>query len=537
MTLELDAVSGAAEAPQPVDWYRPGKSITEFHASKARIRVLIGGRGSGKTTAIAVETLGHAWRIAGARIYILRKTEQANKDTTLETFEQVFDQAGTVYRDTGQSLFKKIEGGRVFRLPSRKAVELYNAFLESCPNKQEIERWLDTVGNKWCSFVQFSGVPTTSHRATRFRGFECSLLILVEADQFDREDVNMASACLRWKSPDKTVCSPKGFIRDMGMVLDTNPPSPRHWIALWEEEAKSYDNPNAAAFWHIHTAENEHNLADGYVDDLKRMYANNPAMYKRMVEGQYAEAFDGKPVFWAFRVDHSYRNLPFPKGAYLVRGWDFGTTHAVVWSAYWMEKRPDPKDPKKILEVEYWWDLAEMFAEMSDVERQCREVLAITAKAFPFWNDRSMCAGVLDYCDPAGDANKDTGRSISVLNSYQIFPGFSRVSLPVSLALYNRLLEAKDPDGKYVYRIDEIGCPMLFQASMGGYRYPTKDEPGYGSDVPLKGPEGGNYDHIADASRYAKLNLLRLVRAEDAAKPVVGGLARPSKVNRPRKWF
>lgn len=493
---QIQAPEFDLEGETPIDWYRPGPSIEEFHRCAVRTRVLIGGRGCGKTTGIAVETLGHAWQNAGARIYILRKTAQSNEDTTLETFEQTFAKSGTAYQDTGTSLFKKIEGGRIWRLPSKRAVDLYNDFLQTRPNKAAMERWLETVGNKWCSFVQFSGVPTTSVRASRFRGYECSLLILVEADQFERADVEMAIACLRWKSPDKTVCDDRGYIKGMGMILDTNPPSPRHWIAEWEKEAAEDANyKDAIKFWHIHTEENSQNLPPGYVDDLKRMYSKNPAMYQRMVCGQYADAFDGKPVLFAFQIQHAKRNLPFPKGAYLVRGWDFGTTHAIVWSAYWLEERKGP-DPRKPVQVEYWWDLAEYFATQSDVERQCRECWKLTYQVFPFWNDRTICAGILDYCDPAGSAQKDTGRSITVLNTHGIFPGFKRVGLPESLALYNRLLEERDPEGNLVYRVDSDNCPMLYEASIGGYRYPSREEPGYGSDLPLKGPDGGDYDHI-----------------------------------------
>lgn len=512
-----------------VDWYKPGPSITEFHECDAHIRVLVGGRGCGKTTGIAVATIDHGWYVAGGRIYILRKSETSNKDTTLETFEQVFGQMGTAYQDTGLSLFKKMEGGRHFRIPSKIAVEKFNEFQQTRPNKAAIDRWLETEGNKWCSFIQFSGVPTSTVRSSRFRGFECSMLILVEADQFDREDVDMAVACLRWKSPDPSVCDDRGFVKGMSLILDTNPPGPNHWIAKWEEESL-LTNDTAIRFWHIHTAENEQNLPPNYVANLKKQYAKNPAMYKRMIEGQYAEAFEGKPVLWAFRQDHVFNDLYWPKGAYLVRGWDFGTTHATVWSAYWCEKVGN-------VDVEYWWDMAEYFNTQSDTETQCRAVLRITQEAFPYWNDRAICAGVLDYCDPAGNAKKDTGRSISVLNTYEIYPGFVRAGLDGSIALYNRLLELQDPNGHFVYRIDAKNCPMLYAASSGGYRWPAVGEPGYDSGEPLKGPEGGNYDHIADASRYAKYNSLRLIRASlETPKAPVGPLARNTPVNRPRRW-
>jgi hypothetical protein len=133
-------------------WYKPSKDIQEFHACKARIRALIGGRGTGKTTAIAVEATGHGFHYSGAKIYILRKTQDSNKDTTLETFEhQVFPNLGSAYQDTGVSLFKKIDGGRVFRLPSRKAVELFNEWKSNNPKaaKDQTLQWLDSVGNNY----------------------------------------------------------------------------------------------------------------------------------------------------------------------------------------------------------------------------------------------------------------------------------------------------------------------------------------------------------------------------------------------------
>jgi PBSX family phage terminase large subunit len=517
------------EKQTPADWYRPGKSVSEFHASRSRTRVLIGGRGSGKTTGVAVEViLKHCWRYAGARVYILRKTAQANQDTTLETFELVLGNSGTAFVDSGQSLFKKIEGGRQFRIPSRKAVEMYNAFMRHKPQatKAEIERWMDTVGNKYCSWLLFSGVPTSSHRATRFRGFEASLIVLIEADQFDREDVDLAMACLRWKGSDPDDCDERGFLKEQGLILDTNPPSPRHWIAKWEDEAKTYNDPNIIRFWHIETEENRGNLPPNYIEDLARQYSKNPPMYKRMLLGQYAEAFDGTPVFWAFSQEHVYKDLPFPKGAYLVVGWDFGASaNACVFSAYWEEGGQ-----------EYLWDIYEYFKEATDTEEQCRQVQKILNEVFPWHTDRTFCAGVLHYCDPAGAQRRDTGKSLTVLASYGFYPGFRRVGLQESISLYNRLLEARDTKQRLVYRIDSKNCPILYAASIGGYRYPGVGEPGYGGDEPLKGPKGGNYDHIADSARYAKSNVLRLMQVGEDDKGPVGKLGFLSKPNRARRW-
>lgn len=508
------------------DWYKPGRSIQEFHDTPTRIRALIGGRGCGKTSAISVETIGHCFWNAGAKVYILRKTQDSNEDTTLETFEQTFRNMGTAYIDTGKSLFKKIEGGKIFRLPSRLAVEKFNEWKHSHPaaSKQQIEVWLNADGAKYCSWVFFAGVPEARYRASRFRGYECSMLIFVEADQLSKEDLDLGVACLRWKGSDPASCDEKGFIRDTCVILDTNPPSPRHWIAKMEDESKG--DPNVK-FWHIKTAENAHNLPAGYVENLTRQYAKQPAMFDRMLMGQYAEAFEGQPVFYAFDARHGHANLPWPLGAYLVRGWDFGTTHSVIWSAYWI----DGGD-------EYWWDLFEMFAQQSDAERQCKAVHEITQVIFPFWNNRDIVAGVKDFCDVAGNAQTDKGSSVKVLNRNGFFPGFSRMGLQESLAIYNRLLQKKDRFGNFVYRVDKETCPRLYTASLGGYRYPIEGEPGFGSDEPLKGEAGGNFDHLADGSRYSKVNCMRLLVAEhEAAKKSEGLWANKPVEQRNRNYY
>jgi hypothetical protein len=200
----------------------------------------------------------------------------------------------------------------------------------------------------------------------------------------------------------------------------------------------------------------------------------------------------------------------------------------VVWSAYWSEGGE-----------EYWYDLLENFATQSDVETQCREVVRLTQEAFPFWNDRGVCAGVLDFCDPAGAAKTDKGRSIDTLFSFGIYPGFSNKfrSLQLTLSVYNRLLEKKDKQGRLCYRICRKGCNMLYLASLGGYRYPSLGELGFGRDEPGKGPTFDNYDHIADASRYAKINCLRLAKVElEKMQRPVGRLTKEITPNPLKRW-
>lgn len=503
------------------DWYRPGPSIKQFHQSPAFVRALIGARGSGKTCGTSVEAIRHGLHNPGARILGLRKTEISQGETTTETFKDSFDQLGDLFVPRSQSLFREWRDYLTVRFPSLEAIDRFNHFMQGNPNKAAIDFWLVGEANKWCSWLFFRGLPDTAKSANRLRGYECSLAVLIEADLLDRSDYDLTVACLRWKNAHGK------FIEDTGIIIDSNPPGTRHWLAQMEEETTK-DKDDKFKFWHIPTRENAHNLPPNYVENLVSTYKKNPAMHARMVEGQYADAFDGAPVFHAFDQGHAYEDLPWPRGAYLVRGWDFGVVNACVFSAYWKHE-----------EQEYWWDLKELFLEDSDTDRQCRRVVEITTQDFSFWNDRDLCSGVLDYCDPAGAARKDTGKSTDILATYGIYPSFkNRVrSLQKSIAVYNRILEAKDKQGNFIYRIDKKGCPLLYVASIGGYRYPKVGEAGYGNDEPGKGPSFGNFDHVADAARYPKINCMNLAKMDNEKPIALGGpLGRKLSLNPLKRW-
>jgi len=530
------------------DWYRPGPSLQEFHQNLKLVRVVIGGRGSGKTTSVAMETIRHAWHNPGAKILALRKTEESQEDTSVDTFNTVYAEMGTLYQESEIGLFKSLDKGKQVRLPSQKAVEAWNKFQVDNPRatKRAKKAWLNSEGKRLCAVLEFRGLPDATISQNKLRGYECSMMILIEADLMQREDLNMGMACLRWKGYDGK------FIEDTCVIIDTNPPSPRHWIAELEVEVlgdgrdKLPDSQLAAMyqFWHIPTRENIHNLPPRYVENLEAQYKHNPAMYKRMLLGEYAEAFDGAPVFDKFQDPvHGHNDLPFPRGAYLVRGWDFGNVNACIFSAYFCRKLTDPKtgepviDPetKRQIIYEYWWCLSDLVLEESDTERQSRAVLQHTAVYYPFWNDRSVCAGVLDYCDPAGNQEKDTGNSIRILNTYQIFPGFNTrlKSLPVTITICNRLLEQRDERDNPCFRIDRQHCNRLYVSMLGGYRYPNVGEPGYNPNkqIPLKGASAGNYDHPPDAWRYSVINLLRLAKMETEKKKASKGMGRKTRVN------
>ncbi len=514
------------------NWYRPGKSIQEFHESRSLIRVLIGARGSGKTTGLAMDAIDHCTMFAGAKVLCVRKTQVSNSDTSVASFRKAYDKMGyRVGEDEEISLFRLWDGGLTARIPSQSAIAAYNEFLSAKKRtRQQIVTWMHNEGDRLCSYIEFRGLKDEQKSEGQLRGYECSMFAMVEADLMDERDVDLAVGCLRWED---AFGDP---ITDYSIILDTNPPSPDHWIAALEK--KHANNPRYR-FWHIPTRENIHNLPQGYVENLEEQYQDKPAHYRRYLLGEYADLFEGRPVYHAYKPDkHAFHDIPWPKGAYLVISWDFGSTHAVTFSAYF---KLDYEIGGKQVPVEYWWDLYEFYDEQSDVERECRAVQEILEIHFPFATDREVCSGVLHYCDPAGTQKKDTGSSITVLNTNGFYPQWqTRVrSLHTTIAIGNRLMELKDPEGRYVYRIDKLNCPRLHRAQLGEYRYPFRGEPGFASGEPVKGPRANGADHIADAARYGRINCLQLAHKmmDESQRNVTGPIRKRHRSLNRKKSF
>lgn len=500
-----------------------GDSIQEFFTDKTFIRCLIGGRGSGKTAGLAGDITAHIWRNAGAKAIIARHTEESQADSSIDTFNRCFEEMGEFYSEKGPGLFRSWNNGRTFRVPSEKAVQRFQELAHKLTTRAEIAFWLKTEGDRLCGRIEFRGLPDADKG--KFRGMECSYLALVEADQIAEKQFNLSLACLRWKGADPDTCDEKGFIKDRCVVLDTNPPGKRHWIALREEEqAKLPPEERTMKFWHLSTYENEHNLPENYIrDTILTPYANNPAMIQRMLYGQYADAYDGKPVFYSYQVGvhASHEPLPWTRGAYLILGWDFGTKNAVTMASYWTEKGE-----------EYLHVLSESYLDGSDTDRQCIAALEMIDREVPFWRDPAFCAGILHYCDPAGvnsaftkqielNGKKVEQSAVNVMRTHGIYPGMRTTArgLQETIAIVNRFLAKRDKKGHPCFKIDTKGAPLLTQALEGGYRYPVVGEPGYGKDEPLKGDLCENLDHPADSFRYLCVNVLRLQNTGTAKHP------------------
>jgi hypothetical protein len=495
-----------------VDWYQPGKSIAEFHASKAPRRFLVGARGTGKTFSCMLEAVNHCLHNAGAEVRIFRKFSSSNEDSVIPSLKEVFsklsptEEENSLFKDTGLSLFQWRDGGARVRVPSYSAVEAFEKWKQEHPGASisETQQWLDTVGDRLCGRIVLDGLPDDDKAAAKIRSSQVSMLIFVEADGIAEDHVRLAEGSLR-----KRDAFGNFFPKDeYSIILETNPPGKKHWMAVWENgDADNGKLPEPdCAWWHIPAEENAHNMRPGYVDDLKRTYANDPCGYNKFVLGLYDDVFPGTAVIKGFSYSaHVRKNVPWPHGAWLIRGWDYGgSNNTCVWLAYFVGKDG----------YERIWALKELWLQNSSVEQQANEVKKITEEEFPVINEEGLVAGIYDFGDVAGGQKSATGSVVDVLATHGIFPGSSKLGVEASLAILDRLMEARDDQGRPLFIIDELGCPKLLRALKGEYRYPLPGEPGYGAPIqkPLKGPACNNADHVVDAFRYGVANMFRLLK-------------------------
>jgi len=251
------------------------------------------------------------------------------------------------------------------------------------------------------------------------------------------------------------------------------------------------------------------------IDRIVAKYGPNSPFTRSALHGEFIEIFEGEPVYYAYNKEvHEYAHLDWPRGAMLVVGMDVGTMNASVISAAKV-------DAAGRLHL---WIMREIVLTGSDTDRQCVELLKVLANEFPFWNKETpICPQTLFFCDPAARNSAFTSRgpnssALKVIQSHGIHPGMkTAVHLQPSIATVNRLLQqnyviesldAAKRKTVWQFRIDVTKCPMLARAMCAEYRYPVPGQPGYGNDLPLKGPLCGNVDHVCDAARYLCVNVL-----------------------------
>ena len=272
-----------------------------------------------------------------------------------------------------------------------------------------------------------------------------------------------------------------------GLIMDTNPPSRDSWLYEQFEEVKpegweSFHQPGGLE----QNAENTENLPATYYPDM--MNGATQDWIDVHVHGKYGKSIIGRPVFEeSFKREFHVAKEPLkvtPSEQYTVLiGLDFGRTPAAVMGQ---------RDWRSRLNV-----LDALYVENIGLENFLNKHLKPMLKEkFPY--NKYLVIG-----DPAGWAKSQLNEE----NAYDVLKrcGFSAVKSPTNditprIAAVETLL-AQQVDGAammlFGHESTSPGMKHLIAAMDGGYKYKRKTDGSYETS-----PQKDRFSHCSDAVQY-----------------------------------
>jgi hypothetical protein len=431
--------------------YTPSLTLKEFMRSDAKMRVIMGPVGSGKSVACSFEVIRrasmqapNAQGIRKTRFAVVRETVRQLQDTTIKTFLDWFPpgQCGDYMRTTKTYFFKlgDVESEIMFRalddsddVANLNSLELTGAWFNECRD------------------IHPDIIDAMSKRVGRY--------------------------------PSKKDGGPTWH----GMWGDTNPPTMDTW---WYYQMEGLDikdgvspNNNGWAVFRQPSgrsafAENIENLPPDYYsvqgrsDEYIRVY----------IDGEYGLSTAGMPVYKYFRPDYHMAKQPIRPILNGVRpiviGMDLGLTPAAVIG------QQDPRGRSLILDEAVSFDMG--------IQRFVRTVLK------PLIYERFPNAPILVITDPAGvqRAQTDERSAVDIIKAegMRVMPAKTNTISARVNAVDEFLMRQVDGDPGLIV---DPRCTRLKAAMMGGYRYHPKNG----------GIEKNKHSHVAEALQYLMLHL------------------------------
>lgn len=254
--------------------YRPTEKAKLFHASTARIIVLVGGLGSGKSYMVVKEIEQSAMQWADMPIAVYRKTMPALRDSTL----------------------------REFKNHRHPALGTWRA-------KEDTEAY---INGSLCSFRGLD--DPTKAKSTNY-----AMIVMEEAEEFTFEDFRRLNERVRAMGP-----------WPLRLVLVLNPVDEDHWIYKeFVDNKEAYEKAGGLLVLHLSTYDNIENLPPGYIEQVT--VGMSPDEIDRYIHGQWGTIVKGEPVYKKILNSHIHlRSVENYPGALVLRGWDFGFNHPAV---------------------------------------------------------------------------------------------------------------------------------------------------------------------------------------------------------------
>ena len=432
--------------------YTPSKTVREFMASNAKMRVVMGPVGSGKSVGCSFEVVRrasmqepNAQGIRKTRFAVVRETVRQLQDTTIKTFLDWFPPGpcGDYMRTTKTYFFKvgDVESEIMFRalddaddVANLNSLELTGAWFNECRD------------------IHPDIVDAMSKRIGRY--------------------------------PSAKDGGPTWH----GMWGDTNPPTMDTWWYYQMEKLDPKDgvSPNNNG-WHVFKqpsgrspyAENIDNLPDGYYDTQGR----SEEYVRVYIDGEYGLSLAGTPVYKYFRPDYHMAGQvlrPILGSARpIIVGMDLGLSPAAVIG------QQDPRGRALIL--------AECVSFDMGVQRFVRTMLK------PLLYERVSGASVLIVTEPAGTqrAQTDERSAVDIIKAkgFKVIKARTNAVAARINAVDDFLMRQVDGDPALLM---DPGCTQLKAAMMGGYRYKPKGD----NDI-----DKNKHSHVAEALQYLMLHI------------------------------
>lgn len=321
------------------------------------------------------------------------------------------------------------------------------------------------------------------------RGFEPTDWYLYEVDQM-ADGIIEAAVGRRLRYPNADMLGRRPDYRS-GVICDLNAPDIDSWYYNLFEVVKpdgylQYVQPSALSA----QAENTHNLAPGYYDNLLKLNSHKKRWVKRFLKNEYGPSEAGNPVYGEDYSDqtHLVDDLKALPGVKLLVGFDQGRNGPAMIIGQ--------RDKRGQLRI-----LAEHAPGRSGTRRFARECVQVISEVAP---DCPLDAG---YCDPAGYQGSDHERD--ELGWAEIVAdemGIGILPAPTN-ALSVRLEAVRDElttliDGSTPsIVISRARCPMLRKGFASHYMF-EKRKPG--QSQPLE-PIKNEYSNPHDALQYLLL--------------------------------
>lgn len=477
----MSGMLGASSTTTEIGYVAP-PTVARYMASKARMRVIKGPQGSGKSS--------------GSVMLFLKEMQEQEPDWDGKRRTRYL-----VVRNTMPQL----------RLTTIKT------FLDWIPDGalgdwRETEKTYRFRFNDVESEVIFLALDTAEDVA-KLLSLECSSTYFNEFREIAPEIYEgMTRRVGRYPSK-KGGPGPTQY----GIWADTNPPRVGSWHHRMMENLDENLDPLPERTdewaWDVYhqpsgrseAAENLENLPKGYYD----AEGLSPAYVTTMIDGEYGPSLDGLPVFGATfsAAMHVAKDaLLWVDRAQMVAGLDAGLTPAIVFA----QELPSGK-------VNVVGTVTLKKGETMGMERFLKDrVLPYMRTKFPGLNPQQVMVCADPACWQRSQANEVT--VAEVIARY----GFRIVKAPTN-DLEPRISAVESVLQRWVgveagLRVDK-GCRALVNALEFGYIF-KKDKNGNGSESPVK----NEHSHVADAFQYLCLLLggaaYSLTATKTKARPV-----------------